>query len=109
MQNLQKKLEITWIARILTILLLGIQNLEKWAQSTQILHSSGQGSVNWADFMQFAVNFERSIYHGANRKMVCEFHIICMNGGLFSYLGGVVGFLTVRMCANGVDFASFII
>ena len=59
--------------------------------------------------MQFAVNFESSIYHGANWKMVCEFHIICQNDGFFGYLGGVPGFLTVDMRANGVDFASFII
>ena len=72
-------------------------------------HSSGQKSVNWVDFAQFTVNFESSIYHGANRKMVCEFRIICMNSGLFGYLGGVRGFLTVHMCANGVDFVSFII
>ena len=65
--------------------------------------------VNWVDFVQFTVNFEGSIYHDGNWKMVCEFHIICRNGGLFGYLGGVCGFLTVGMCANGVDFASFII
>ena len=65
--------------------------------------------MNWADFVQFAVNFESSIYHGAKWKMVCEFHIICVNGGLFGYLGGVLGFLTVHMCVNGTDFASFII
>ena len=57
-----------------------------------ISHSSGQGSANWADFAQFAVNFESFIYHGAKQKMVCEFHIICMNCGLFGYLGGVLGF-----------------
>ena len=74
-----------------------------------ILHNSEQGTVNWVDFVQFAVNFESSIYHDVNRKMVCEFHIICGNGGLFGYLGGVHGFLTVRMCANGMDFTSFII
>ena len=59
--------------------------------------------------MQFTVNFESSIYHGAKWKMVSEFHIIYANGGLFKYLGGVLGFLTACMCANGVDFASFII
>ena len=104
-----RKINITWLAQILAILPLGIQNLETLAQIRWILRSSGQGSANWVDFAQFAVNFESSIYHGAKRKMVCKFHIICMNCGLFSYLGGVHGFLTVRMCANGVDFASFII
>ena len=64
--------------------------------------------ANWVDFAQFTVNFESSIYHGVNWKMVCEFHIICGNGGLFGYLGGVCGFLTVGMCANGTDFMSFI-
>ena len=98
-----------WIAQILAILPLGIQNLEKLAQSAQILHSSGQGLANWVDFAQFAVNFESSIYHGAKRKMVCKFCIICMNCGLSGYLGGVLGFLTVRMRVNGMDFASFII
>ena len=78
-------------------------------QSSQNLGSSGQGSANWADFVQFTINLESSIYHGAKRKMVCEFHIICANCGLFSYLGGVHGFLTVCMCTNGMDFASFII
>ena len=75
----------------------------------RILHSSGQGSANWVDFVQFTVNFESSILHGAKRKMVCEFCIICVNCGLFGYLGGVLGFLTVCLCANGMDFASFII
>ena len=91
MQNLQE-LNITQIAQILAILPLGIQNLEKLVRSTRILHSSGQGSVNWADFAQFAVNFESSIYHGARWKMVCEFHIICMDCGHFGYLVGVLGF-----------------
>ena len=57
--------------------------------------------------MQFAVNFESSIYHCANWKMVCEFCIICWNDGLFGYLGGVHGFLIVGMQVNGVDFTSF--
>ena len=65
--------------------------------------------MNWVDFVQFTVNFESSIYHGAKWKMVCEFCIIYMNCGLFSYLGGVHRFLTVHMCMNGVDFASFIV
>ena len=108
MRNLQK-INIVWIAWILAIVPLGMQNFEKLAQSAQISRSSGQGSVNWADFVQFTVNFETSIYHGAKRKMVCEFCIICMNGGLFSYLGGVHGFLTICMCVNGADFTSFII
>ena len=74
-----------------------------------ILHNSEQGMANWADFAQFTVNFESSIYHGVNQKMVCEFCIICWNGGLFGYLGGVHGFLTVGTCGNGADFTSFII
>ena len=65
--------------------------------------------MNWVDFAQFTVNFESSIYPGVKWKMVCEFCIICMNGGLFGYLGGVLGFLTACMCANGADFAPFII
>ena len=97
------------MARILIILPVGIDNLEKLAWIARILRSSGQGSVNWVDFVQFTVNFESSIYHGANQKMVCKFCIICMNGGLFGYLGGVRGFLTACMCANGADFVSFII
>ena len=44
------------IVRILIILPVGIENLKKLARIEQILHSSGQGSVNWADFAQFAVN-----------------------------------------------------
>ena len=98
------RIEITQIARILAILPLGIQNLEKFVRKARILRSSGHGLANCVDFVQFAVNFESSIYHGAKRKMVYEFHIICMNCGLFGYLGGVLGFLTVRMYANGVDF-----
>ena len=85
------------MVQILIILPVGIENLEKLAWIARILRSSGQGSVNWVDFVQFTVNFESSIHHGANRKMVCEFHIICMNGGLFGYLGGVHGFLTVHV------------
>ena len=97
------------MARILTISPLGIQNLERWVRNARILRSSGQGSANWVDLVQFAVNFEGSIYRGVNPKMVCEFRIICVNGGFFGYLGGVRGFLTVRMCGNGADFTSFII
>ena len=78
-------------------------------RSVRISHSSGQGSANWVDFVQFTVDFESSIYHGAKQKMVCEFHIICMNGGLFGYLGGVLGFLTVCTYVNGTVFALFII
>ena len=88
---------------------MGIENLEKLAHIARILQSYGQGVADWADFVQSTVNFESSIYHGVNRNMVCEFRIICTNGGLFGYLGGVHGFLTACMCANGVDFASFII
>ena len=101
-----KNFKIMWMAQILTILPVGIENLGKLAWNAQISHSSGQGSV---DFVQYAVNFESSIYHGANRKMVCKFCIICANGGPFDYLGGVHGFLTAHMCANGTDFMSFII
>ena len=78
--------------QILAILPLGIQNFEKSVRSAQILCSSGQGLANCVDFAQFTVNFESSIYHGAKRKMVCKFHIICVNGGLFGYFGGVLGF-----------------
>ena len=88
---------------------MGIQSSRKLARIAQILHNLEQGMANWMDFVQSAVNFESSIYHGANQKMVCEFCIICGNGGLFGYLGGVHGFLTVLMCADGVDFVSFII
>ena len=78
-------------------------------QIAQISRNSEQGMVNWLDFAQFAVNFESSIYHDANWEMVCEFCIICGNGALFGYVGGVHGFLTVGMCMNGMDFTSFII
>ena len=43
--------------------------------------------------MQFAVNFESSIFHGPNWKMASEFHVICQDFGLFGYLGGIHGFL----------------
>ena len=62
--------------------------------------------MDWVDFVQSTVSFESSIYHGANRKMVCEFCIICVNGGLFDYLGGCTWIFN---CMNGVDFVSFII
>ena len=71
---------------------MGIQSSRKLARMAQILHNSEQGMANWADFVQFAVNFESSIYHGANWKMVCKFRIICGNGGLFGYLGVYVDF-----------------
>ena len=80
------------MAQILTILAVGIENLKKLAWIAQISRSSGQGSANWVDFAQFTVNFESSIYHGVNQKMVCEFRIICGNGGLFGYLGVYVDF-----------------
>ena len=63
--------------------------------------------MDWVDFVQSTVSFESSIYHGANRKMVCKFCNICMNGGLFDYLGG--GCTWIFNCVNGVDFVSFII
>ena len=96
----------TWIARILAILPLGIQNLEKFARKARILRSSGQGLAIGANFAQFAVNFESSIYHGVKRKMVYEFCIICVNGGLFGYFGVYLDLIT---CVNGVDFALLII
>ena len=70
----------------------------------RISRTSGLGSVNWVDFAQFAVNFESSIYHGVKRKMVCEFSIICVNGGLFSYLGGV---LWIFNCAYVCKWSGF--
>ena len=95
------------ISQNLTILLVGTENLGKLVQIAQISCDFGWGWANWADFVQFTVNFESSIYHGANWKMVCKFHVIYKKRGLFGYLGGVHGFLTVCMCTNGVDFASF--
>ena len=59
--------------------------------------------------MQFAVKFGVSISRSSNQKMVDEFHLILPKHGLFDYLGGIHGFLTGTMYANGVDFASFII
>ena len=97
------------MVRILTILPVGIENLGKLVRIARILCSSGQGLANWVGFAQFTVNFESSIYHGANWKMVCKFRIICRNGGLFGYLAGVCGSLTVCMRMSGADFASFII
>ena len=47
------------------------------------------------NFAQFAVNFESSICHCANWKMVCEFHMICKIEGLFGYLGVYMEFLAV--------------
>ena len=58
--------------------------------------------------MQFAVNFESSIFCGPNWKMAGEICVICQDFGLFSYLGGIHGFLFASTCMNGVDFASFI-
>ena len=57
------------MVRILIILPVGIENLKKLVQIVQISQSYGQGAVDWADFAQSAVNFESSIYHGANWKM----------------------------------------
>ena len=68
---------------------MGLQSSRKLAWIAWISHNSEQGMANWADFAQSAVNFESSIYHGANQKMVCEFHLICENGVLFGYFGGV--------------------
>ena len=85
------RINITWITQILAILPLGIQNLEKFVRKVQISRSSGQGLANCVGFVQFAVNFESSIYPGVKRKMVCEFCFICVNCGLFGYFGGVLG------------------
>ena len=84
------------MVRILTILPVGIENLKKLAWIAWISRSSGLGPANWVDFAQFAVNFESSIYHGANWKMVCEFRIICGNGGLFWLLGGCTWIFNCR-------------
>ena len=75
---------------------MGIQSSRKLAWMVQILHNSEQGTANWVDFAQFMVNFESSIYHGANWKMVCEFCIICGNGGLFWLLGGCTWIFNCR-------------
>ena len=61
------------------------------------------------DVAQFAVKFGVSISRSSNRKMVGEFRVICQKYGLFDYLGGIHGFLTGTIYANGADFASFII
>ena len=67
---------------------MGIENLEKLVRIACISRSSGQGSANWVDFAQFAVNFESSIYHGANRKMALRIsHYLC-EWGAFWLLGG---------------------
>ena len=42
-------------------------------------------------------------------KWFVNFTLFAKNDGLFGYLRGVHGFLTVGMCANGADFMSFII
>ena len=72
------------MAQILTILPVGIENLKKLVWNVRILRSSGQRSVNWADFAQFAVNFESSIYHGVNWKMALR---------IFTLFVRMVGFL----------------
>ena len=66
-------------------------------QLVQISHDLGEGWMNSAEFAQFTVNFESSIYHCVTWKMVCEFHIICWNVGLLGYLGGVHQFLIVGL------------
>ena len=96
MQNLQK-FKITQMVHILTILPVGIENLEKLAWIAQILRSSGQGSVNWVDFVQFAVNFESSIYHGANQKMVLRILHYLRKRRAFWLLGGV--YMDFKLCA----------
>ena len=54
----------------------------------QILHNSEQGMANWADFVQFALNFEGSIYHGANWKMVLRILHYLWEWWAFWLLGG---------------------
>ena len=98
-----------WMVRILIILPVGIENLEKLARIMQISCSSGQGLVNWVDFAQFAVNFENSIYHGANQKMALRISHYLPEWWAFWLLGGCMWILTARMYTNGTDFASFII
>ena len=76
------------MARILIILPVGIENLEKLAWIAQISRSSGQGLANWADFAQFTVNFESSIYHGANWKMALRISHYLHEWWAFWLLGG---------------------
>ena len=56
---------------------MGIQSSRKLARMARILHNSEQGMANWADFAQFAVNFESSIFRCKNWKMAGEIHVIC--------------------------------
>ena len=62
---------------ILTILLMGTENLGKLMQIAQILCDLLWQWANWADFAQFAVNFESSNFRGPNQKMAGEICVIC--------------------------------
>ena len=56
---------------------MGIRSSRKLAWMVQISHNSEQGMANWADFAQFAVNFEGSIFCHVNWKMaggICIIH-----------------------------------
>ena len=81
---------------ILAILLMGTENLGKLMQIARILCDLWWQWANWADFVQFAVNFESSIFCGPNWKMGGEFCVICQDFGLFGYLGGIHGFLICK-------------
>ena len=56
----------------------------------------------------FAVKFEVSIPRSRNREMVCEFCVICQNGGILNTLGEYMDFWDIVNSANGADFATFI-
>ena len=67
---------------------MGIESLKKLAWVAQILRSSGQGSVNWVDFVQSTVNFESSIYHSVNWKMALQISHYFRKLWAFWLLGG---------------------
>ena len=57
-----QKFKYVRMTQILSVLLLGVENLEKLARIARILHDSYQVWANCADFVQFTVNLVRSIF-----------------------------------------------
>ena len=60
--------------------------------------------MNWVDFVQFTVNFESSIYHGANQKMVLRISHYLRKRWAFWLLGGCTWIFKLCTCVRMAQF-----
>ena len=79
------------MSRILTILLLGVENLEKLAWVARISRDFCQEWANCVDFAQFAVNLYVPFSYVQNGKWLVNFAEFAKNCCFLIILGGVHG------------------